>query len=248
MLGRALKSAREHRDLTQLDVAKALKVSRAAVSQWEAGTTEPSTENLINVCELLGISLEAATGGMVQHMRLEPPIEIEGKIFESSITDRRPEMRNIENEVRRSMYNRVPDRASLPSDVPVYGVAVGGSDAEFLINGEIVDYVRRPDGILRARDVYAIYVVGSSMAPRFEEGELVYVSPSRPVSIGDYVVIQLKPKGEAEPKKALIKRLSRRSPANVTLEQFNPANTFKIDIHNIDTIHRVIPWTELLGA
>jgi phage repressor protein C with HTH and peptisase S24 domain len=244
LLGRALKSAREQRGYTQAFVADSLKVSRAAVGQWESGVTEPTTENLVNVCGLLQISLEAATGGLVKVLNI--PTLSDPDVTFRSIEDRRPEMRDFESEVTRALSQRSPGNRGFPSDVPVFGVAVGGSDGEFYLNGEIVDYVRRPDGIRRSKEVYAIYVVGTSMVPRFEEGELVYVNPARPPSIGEYVVIQLKPADAAAPARALIKRLAKRG-ARIEVEQFNPPKTLRFEGDEILSMHRVIPWNELLG-
>ena len=100
----------------------------------------------------------------------------------------------------------VPAPASLPRDVPLRGIAVGGDDGSFEFNGEIVDYVLRPPGIARARDVFAVYVVGDSMAPRYEEGDLVFVHPGRPPHSGCDVLVELLEE-ETEPGPCLIKRL-----------------------------------------
>jgi hypothetical protein len=48
-------------------------------------------------------------------------------------------------------------------------------------------------------DAYAVTMIGDSMAPRFEPGEIAFVSPKAPVNVGDDVLVQLR---AAEPTKA----------------------------------------------
>ncbi len=142
----------------------------------------------------------------------------------------------------------VPLVSTMPKDVPVLGTAVGGDDAEFEMNGQIIDYVRRPPGIQHAREVFAIFVVGSSMEPRFEEGEMVYVNPKRVPRIGDYVLVELHGKDDGDVGRCLVKRLVKRSPAGLVLEQFNPPrDDLQYSASEIKAVHRIMPWTEVLG-
>lgn len=46
ILRQKLKYLRKQRGMSQLELAEKLKVSRQAVSGWEAGSSKPSTENL----------------------------------------------------------------------------------------------------------------------------------------------------------------------------------------------------------
>lgn len=245
LLGKALKAAREARGLRQKDLAQEIGVSSAAVGQWENGKTEPSTEHLIRVCDLLNINLAAATGGMVKLQNIGSPDKPEDSV--PIVQDRRPDFRHIEDELLRLGGYDPTIRGDI-KDVPVLGVAAAGNDADFYMNGEIIDYVRRPLGVSRMKDVYAIYVVGSSMSPRYEEGEVVYVSPRRPPQIGDYVIIELKPDADDAPTRAFLKRLSRRAGSKIFCEQFNPPRSIEIDAMTVKSLHRVIPWTELLGV
>lgn len=49
----SMRSLRLARGLSHADIATALGVSRPAVSQWEAGTTQPSDEHLARLWEVL---------------------------------------------------------------------------------------------------------------------------------------------------------------------------------------------------
>ena len=142
---------------------------------------------------------------------------------------------------------RLPAVAHLPRDVRVLGTAAGGDDGAFELSGTEIDYVRRPAGISAARDVYAVYVVNDSMSPRYEAGDLIYVHPGRPPRIGDYVVVQLRD-GEHGARRALIKRLARRTARVLVLEQFNPSRTKEIPMSQVEAIHRILTPNELFGV
>ena len=53
-----LTQARKATGLTQADVAAKLNVSRQAVSRWESGQSKPSTEKLLALGELYGVSID----------------------------------------------------------------------------------------------------------------------------------------------------------------------------------------------
>ena len=57
-LGEKLTQARKAAGLTQTDVAAKLDVSRQAVSRWESGQSKPSTERLLALGELYGVSID----------------------------------------------------------------------------------------------------------------------------------------------------------------------------------------------
>ncbi len=142
----------------------------------------------------------------------------------------------------------VPPTASLQRDVEVRGVAVGGDDSCFEFNGEVVDRVRRPPGIAGASNVFAIYVVGQSMSPRFEEGEIVFVHPGRPARSGCDVIVELHGH-DGDPGQCYIKRLVKKTPTRTVLQQFNPArDDIAFDNDNIRAMYRILTASELLGV
>ena len=142
----------------------------------------------------------------------------------------------------------LPGPSSFPRDVPVRGIAVGGADGHFEFNGEIVDYARRPPGISGAKNVFAIYVRGSSMAPRFEEGELVFVHPDRPPLPGCDVLLELQA-AEGEAGHCFVKRLVRRTGSKLVLAQFNPPrDDIEIPLARVRGLFRILTPSELFGV
>ena|GEM_PF-1801617 len=59
----SLAEARRQSGLSQQEVAEALDVSRQAVSRWETGAAAPSTENLVELARLYGVTLYALVNG-----------------------------------------------------------------------------------------------------------------------------------------------------------------------------------------
>lgn len=124
--------------------------------------------------------------------------------------------------------------------LPVKGMAECGPDGWSLWNGDVVDWVPRPSNLIGAPHAFAVFVVGTSMEPRYHPGELVYIHPGRPVTLGSYVLVQLHPKQEGDAPRAVIKRLLKRSGTKWVLEQFSPAKQFELKTDEIVSIQRVV--------
>jgi len=135
----------------------------------------------------------------------------------------------------------VPVVGSLPRNLPVMGLAAGGpGDADFRLNGQIDDYIRRPPALEHVKKAFAVYVVGESMVPRFDEGEPIFVNPSRPPRIGDYVLCELFPTADGEPGPAYVKRLVKKTSEVVELEQFNPPKILTIDANLVKSVYKIM--------
>jgi hypothetical protein len=138
--------------------------------------------------------------------------------------------------------------------IPLLGTAFGtdldeieGIETIELMLSEVLDYVARPASLANDDDAYAVTVIGDSQAPRFEPGEIAYVSPKASVSIGDDVLVQLRSADDADEGSqlagrisiVLLKRLVRRTGTFIELRQFNPDKTFTIPLARVRRIHRV---------
>lgn len=164
--------------------------------------------------------------------------------FVTAAPDARQQARS--SEVEDLPEAEVDPRAGL-RDVPVMGVTAGGSDGEFQLNGDVVDYVRRLPGIARTKGVFALHVISESMVPRYEPGELVYANPNRPPAGGDFVVVELQPLEGERNGPSFIKRLVRRTGAKIVCEQFNPPKQIEYDSREVKAIYRILPLHELVG-
>lgn len=151
--------------------------------------------------------------------------------------------------------------AQLPRDIPIFGTSLGaprdfdgqGVEQTMLNTGETIGYLPRPSVLNGVSAAYGLYVQGSSMSPRYDDGETIFVTNSklaRPPRIGDDVVVYLRDCDDDDGERAsaaLVKRLVRRSASFTELEQFNPPLTFRVESDKIVRIDRVIPWAELLS-
>lgn len=151
----------------------------------------------------------------------------------------------------------------LPKDVPIRGTAAG-AEIEIedggrthriertLVEPDPTGFARRPPSLAGNRTVYAIYITGESMMPRFRPGDLSYVDPSRAPHIGDDVIVQFvdEPVEGADPSEVssiLVKELVGRTATHFELAQHNPPVRFKVEKRRVLAIHRIVPLSELLS-
>jgi phage repressor protein C with HTH and peptisase S24 domain len=150
-----------------------------------------------------------------------------------------------------------PRYMQLPLDVPVYGTAMGtfreagdgpAIEQTLVDRSDTIDHFTRPPGYANRTGLYGLYVQGSSMEPRWDQGDPIYVDPKRPPLIGDDVVVYLvrNVDDSDELEAVLLKRLVKRTAGYVELQQYNPALTFQVETRRIAAMHRVIPRRELL--
>jgi phage repressor protein C with HTH and peptisase S24 domain len=238
-LGPRLRAARKAKDLTMQRLAELVGVSYPAVQQWETNKTVPTTENLMKLREILGDDFYAElktidATGTAGRGYVQVPFPV-----------REPEP-NAEWEQGPVALPKLYPGAN---DIEEKGVTVGGFGADesaFEMNGESIDWVRRPPGIVGRKNVFALRVSNTSMEPKYDDGERIYVEKRHP-AIRDFVVVELHPLGDGRPSKSYIKRLVGMNSEKVTVEQYNPKGLLEFGRHEIKNLWRVIPEKELRG-
>lgn len=123
--------------------------------------------------------------------------------------------------------------------IPVYGRAVGGEDGAFELNGNKLFDVMTPPSLFGCSGAYAIEICGSSMSPRYEEGEIAYVDPLHKFHRGDYVVVQIQNRDGDVPQ-AYIKRYLYKNSKEIVLEQFNPHKKIIFPLSKVLSVHYVV--------
>lgn len=132
-------------------------------------------------------------------------------------------------------YKPPPD-LFVSKDVPIYG-SVEGGPGEIVVTNEIIDYTFRPEFLKHVKDAYALYIVGTSMEPRYEPGEKVYVHPKAPlVRDKDAIFCMQAEDGDF---KASIKRLLRWTESQWYVKQWNPAKEFWLPRRSWSKAYRV---------
>lgn len=238
-IGEALKAGRIAKGLSQNEVARTLKVSRAAVGQWERGDTAPSTYNLIEICRLLSLNLEMVTNGETKFVTAPP----------GSIGNEKPITGIVDIRKNNSALDTQDDEHKIPeseSHIYAFSMNVVNDDGDFTIITSEFEIIRRPLDLRMASSAYAVYVATDTMAPRYEVGELIILAPTRPAKIGDYVLVQENTRVAG---RLLCKlgRLASRSGAGIRLEQLNPYKEITLAPDDVVHIHRILPTAEILG-
>mgnify|MGYP005994444257 CR=1 FL=1 len=134
-----------------------------------------------------------------------------------------------------------PSRHEMQRDIPVMGIGTGGTDGAINIDGA-VDYIMRPAALKNTRDVYAVFVNGDSMEPRYSTGDPVYASSSRPPGVGDHVVIQCR--ADDGDLLAFVKVITGRTSTGWRFAQHNPESEWKPP-YPVETVHRIFSHKDL---
>lgn len=140
-----------------------------------------------------------------------------------------------------------PYRDEMPANIPVMGTAAASIAGAFQFEGGVIDYVRRPPALLVARDIYAIYVEGSSMEPEHRPGDLRFVHPNKPARVGDSVVVQTR-NHESDDIQAMIGHLVKRSGDTIVIGKLNPFAEVAISRATVVRLHKVLDMNELFGV
>ncbi len=63
MIGKFISSCRKDKGLTQMQLAEKLNISNRAVSKWETGKSLPDASNMLELCEILSITVNELLNG-----------------------------------------------------------------------------------------------------------------------------------------------------------------------------------------
>lgn len=110
-------------------------------------------------------------------------------------------------------------------DLPVH-VATEGGAGELIVSTDPVFWVRRPTPLANVVKAYGIIVIGESMVPEFEPGDIALVNPHLPPIAGHTYVFYAEGDGET---RASIKRLVKVSSQLWHVRQHNPGDGQKHD-------------------
>lgn len=208
---------------TLTKLASVCGLSSTTLTKHANATTSPSVRTLRQVAKHLGCRVE--------DFLVDEP----GPQPQAAASSGKPVIR------RRSSQRA--DRKELPVRGTAFGSALNG----FEISPNVIEYVDRPPGLEGVDDAYAIYVVGDSMIPRHNPGELRFIHPYRMYKAGDSIIIQIK-NHQSAPIEAYIKAFKRVSNDDVVAEQYNPQATLQYRKNTIYAIHKVMTENELFGV
>jgi len=218
-LGLAIKAARTLKGLRQRQVAELLNVTRAAVGQWEAGTNQPSSSNLVKLSRLLNLDLKFAASY----------VDLIGAIFNTTIE-------GVE-------AKQAVERES----ISITHLAGGERGIVFPL-GDVMGrmQIRYLDIFSSMPDVYGMMLTGSTLEPRYEKGDCVYVNPHAEPRRGEYGIFEVPINQASSKTHQVVRRLVYKDKARIILAQFRPERHDEFAREEVTMMRRIIPELELI--
>jgi phage repressor protein C with HTH and peptisase S24 domain len=126
-----------------------------------------------------------------------------------------------------------PDQGA--RDLPIYGAAAGGqvdraaegvSGGAMVVSSDPIKFIARPEPLQTVRAAYGVYIVGESMSPAYEQGDVALVHPGLPPRRGaDVILIRQDADGTRH---VLVKRLTGWDDRDWHVRQYNPPRDFTL--------------------
>ncbi len=207
--------ALERAGASQADLARHLRLAPSAISRMLKGERQMKLLEAVQVSAFLGVSQE----DVLRHAGDTTGAAPRG---EPARRGRPP---------RTGPALAGPPRAE---PIPIRSGARGGGDQEMFLEDGPIGYTPRPANLVGVRGAYAIYMVGDSMEPRYEQGWLLHVNPFKPPTRGRDVVVYKQ--GQA----VLIKQFVRWDGDALVLHQLNPPEDLRIPRDGVLECHLVV--------
>ncbi len=245
-LGYLIAEARQAHGWTQMDLAKAVGVSQPSITAIEAGKTlKPGKWR--EIADTLGIPRTLIEIAMADDDANAVGIAFRSRTnYDPALDEPLAPYRVIEESLTPSPFSspnaQIGERLDpVPGEqIPVYGRAQGGPDGKFEFNGEVMGWEPRPPKLQGVRGVYAVYIDGESMYPRYKPGETVVAHPGRPIARGDDVVVQVAPDEEGEAPLGYVKELVSFNSKELVVKQFNPSIEIRFPRERVISVHRIV--------
>lgn len=203
---------------TQADLARYLGLPPSAISRMISGGRQMKLLEAVQTAAFLGV----------------PQEEVLRRAGEAPAT-RPPEAEAAPARRGRPPRQSPPQPPMLrPDAMPIRSAARGGGDQQMFLEDGPIGYTARPSNLAGVRGAYAIYMVGDSMEPRYEQGWLLHVNPFKPPTRGRDVVVYKK--GQA----VLIKQFVGWTDDTLVLRQLNPEETLRIPRGEVVECHLVV--------
>ncbi|HEY3910405.1 MAG TPA: LexA family transcriptional regulator [Stellaceae bacterium] len=199
---------------TQADLARQLRLAPSAVSRMLKGERQMKPLEQAQIAAFLGVSPEEVLNHILQRPISAPS-----------------------GEAPRAGRGRPPGAGAAPAHaadrIPVRSGGRGGADQEMFLSDPIGS-TPRPANLSGVREAYAIYMVGDSMEPRYEQSWLLHVNPFKPPTRGRDVVVY------KQGNIVLIKQFVGWEGDTLVLRQLNPPDTLRIPRAEVRECHLVV--------
>jgi phage repressor protein C with HTH and peptisase S24 domain len=201
---------------TQADLARHLRLAPSAVSRMLKGERQMKQLETVQIAAFFGVSPDEVLRHAVAEIASAPAVDMQrpGR--------GRPPTTSL------SAVTRSTDM------IPIRSAGRGGTDQTMFLEDGPIGYTTRPSNLTGVRAAYAIYMVGDSMEPRYEQGWLLHINPFKPPKRGRDVVVYKQ--GQA----VLIKQFVGWEGDTLVLRQLNPPDTLRIPRLEVEECHLVV--------
>ena len=207
--------ALERAGVSQADLARHLRLAPSAVSRMIKGERQMKLLEAVQTAAFLGVSQE--------------------EVLRHAGAESEPLPRAMPP--RRGRPPRAPGSVAVAprnEPIPIRSAGRGGGEQEMFLQDGPIGYTPRPANLVGVRGAYAIYMVGDSMEPRYEQGWLLHVNPFKPPTRGRDVVVYKE--GQA----VLIKQFVRWEGSELVLHQLNPAQELRVPRAEVQECHLIV--------
>jgi repressor LexA len=199
-LGKIIRNKREELNLTLDEVSSRIGFSKPYLSTIETGKVDnPPSDKLLRKLEKI-LKFESGLLLHIAHMESMPSDirkkyesaeaeNLKWRQFAKNLMSKKSRPKNLKTLLKKSDLDIKKGLSPLSAGrmVPVINKVSAGYPADFndldYPVGIADDYVRCPD--LHDPNAFAVRVVGDSMEPKFQEGDIVVFSPAAEVHSGD---------------------------------------------------------------
>ena len=200
---------------SQADLARHLGLAQSAVSRMLKGERRMNSLETVKTADFLRVSPEEVLSHLVEDVAPPPAGEAPRRGRPPGTTRSLP------------MIGSTQDAGQ----IPILSAGRGGIDQQMFME---IGHTPRPANLASVREAYAIYMVGDSMEPRYEQGWLLHINPFKPPVRGRDVVVRKR--GDA----VLIKQFVGWEGDALVLRQLNPPETLRIPRSEVIECHLVV--------
>ncbi len=219
MMKNHIRTLREQAGLTMQSLADRIGTTAPQINKLEKGDRRLTIDWIHRIAQGLGVPPQAIVSFDDRQIRDDRRIPALAPTLESIL----PATGHVEG------------RGDL---IPMRSAARGGDEQTMFLQDGPIDFIRRPPSLGLVRDAYAIYMVGTSMLPRFRPGQILHINPHKPPQPGAGVVVT-----KADDC-VLIKEFVRQTHDTLHLMQYNPPLAIEIARGDIRDCHTVVGLDE----
>lgn len=84
-------------------------------------------------------------------------------------------------------FGHADSPGGIQDQMPIYGSADGG-EFGMTVTLTPIEFMRRPEPLARVPGAFGLYMVGTTMAPKYQPGDLLLIHPTRPAAPQDHVL------------------------------------------------------------